>query len=88
MAEKEEKLEELESLVNRFKEDANDRKALLESIQNDKATISRAVAQNKDLKYQLEELQDAFVKMVNMTTLVCSLQYFLCHTGLIVTPQC
>ncbi|PIK60840.1 putative golgin subfamily A member 2 [Apostichopus japonicus] len=58
-----------------FKEDATDRKALLESIQNDKATISRAVAQNKDLKSQLEELQDAFVKMSeNNMTLTTSLQ--------------
>lgn len=65
LEEKESKLEELESVVYRFKEDATDRKALLESIQNDKATISRAVAQNKDLKSQLEELQDAFVKMVS-----------------------
>ncbi|XP_071821023.1 golgin subfamily A member 2-like isoform X2 [Apostichopus japonicus] len=75
LEEKESKLEELESVVYRFKEDATDRKALLESIQNDKATISRAVAQNKDLKSQLEELQDAFVKMSeNNMTLTTSLQ--------------
>lgn len=77
--EKELKVEELESIVSRFKEDATDRKALLESIQNDKATISRAVAQNKDLKSQLEELQDAFVKMsennMNLTTTLQSEQH-------------
>lgn len=37
---------------------------LLETIQEDKATISRALAQNKQLKEQLAELQDGFVKLV------------------------
>nr|XP_006825307.1 PREDICTED: golgin subfamily A member 2-like [Saccoglossus kowalevskii] len=63
--EKEEKLEELENSVVRLKEEAGDKSKLLESMQNDKATISRALSQNKELKYQLAELQNGFVKLSN-----------------------
>ena len=62
--EKEDRIEELERQLARLEEDSTDRGRLLESIQGDKATISRALAQNKTLKLQLEELQAAYVKMV------------------------
>ncbi len=58
-------MEELEETLSRLKEETSDKAKLLESIQSDKATISRALAQNKELKTQLEELQTAFVKMVS-----------------------
>ena len=38
-----------------------DQQSLITSISQDKESISRAVAQNKDLKEQLAELQEAFV---------------------------
>ena len=62
--EKEDRIEELERQLSRLEEDSTDRGKLLEGIQGDKATISRALAQNKELKLQLEELQSAYVKMV------------------------
>ena len=65
--EKEDEVEELGRVLSRFKEESVDKGSLLEGIQSDKATISRAMAQNKQLKIQLEELQTAFVKMVRRT---------------------
>ncbi|XP_065832374.1 golgin subfamily A member 2-like [Oscarella lobularis] len=59
------KLEEYEVTVTRLGEEAVDRAKLLSDMQNDKATISRALLQNKELKSQLEELQQAFVKLTN-----------------------
>eukprot|EP00118_Oscarella_pearsei_P008924 m.48530 g.48530 ORF g.48530 m.48530 type:complete len:874 (+) comp33886_c0_seq1:30-2651(+) len=59
------KIQECEVSLKRLNEDAVDRSKLLSDMQNDKATISRALIQNKELKSQLEELQEAFVKMSN-----------------------
>lgn len=42
---------------------------MLEDVQSDKATISRALTQNRTLKDQLAELQNGFVKLVNRTLL-------------------
>ncbi|XP_051892974.1 golgin subfamily A member 2 isoform X2 [Pristis pectinata] len=63
--EQEERLQELERTVERYNDDSVDRKQLLENMQNDKATISRALTQNRDLKEQLAELQNGFVKLTN-----------------------
>ena len=41
-----------------------DKAELLENIQSDKTALSRALTQNKDLKTQLAELQNGFVKLV------------------------
>ncbi len=60
-----ERIQELESAVARLGEDAVDRVSLLEDMQSDKETISRAIQQNKDLKDQLEELQKGFVQIVS-----------------------
>ena len=38
---------------------------LSQQLQNEKATVSRAVAQNVELKDQLAELQDKLVKVIN-----------------------
>lgn len=43
----------------------NDVGSLSEQLQNEKATVSRAVAQNVELKDQLAELQDKLVRMAN-----------------------
>lgn len=64
--EQELRLEELERQTERTAEDAHDRLRILEDAQSDKATISRALAQNRDLKDQLAELQNGFVKLVSI----------------------
>ncbi|XP_060697513.1 golgin subfamily A member 2 isoform X3 [Hemiscyllium ocellatum] len=61
----EERLQELERTVERYNDNSVDRKQLLENMQSDKATISRALTQNRELKEQLAELQNAFVKLTN-----------------------
>ncbi|KAJ8346807.1 hypothetical protein SKAU_G00282080 [Synaphobranchus kaupii] len=63
--EQEARLLELEQEAQRGAEEAQDRHHLLEEAQSDKATISRALAQNRQLKEQLAELQNGFVKLTN-----------------------
>ncbi|XP_041706839.1 golgin subfamily A member 2 isoform X4 [Coregonus clupeaformis] len=64
-SEQESRLSELERHAERGAEDAEDRRRMLEDVQSDKATISRALAQNRILKDQLAELQNGFVKLTN-----------------------
>ncbi|XP_042642887.1 golgin subfamily A member 2 isoform X3 [Tyto alba] len=63
--EQEERLLELEKAVQRYNEESLDRQQILEDMQSDKATISRALSQNRELKEQLAELQNGFVKLTN-----------------------
>ncbi|XP_039618611.1 golgin subfamily A member 2 isoform X3 [Polypterus senegalus] len=63
--EQEDRLLELERTVQRFNDENVDRQQILEDMQSDKATISRALAQNRELKEQLAELQNGFVKLTN-----------------------
>ncbi|XP_037735738.1 golgin subfamily A member 2 isoform X2 [Chelonia mydas] len=63
--EQEERLQELEKTVQRYSEESVDRQQILENMQSDKATISRALSQNRELKEQLAELQNGFVKLTN-----------------------
>nr|XP_060613151.1 golgin subfamily A member 2 isoform X1 [Anolis sagrei ordinatus] len=63
--EQEERLEELERSLRRYSEEAMDRQQILENMQSDKATISRALTQNRELKEQLAELQNGFVRLTN-----------------------
>lgn len=69
--EQEARLEELEMQASRSAEEAQDKLRILEDVQSDKATISRALAQNRELKDQLAELQNGFVKLVSVSTSVC-----------------
>ncbi len=64
LSEREDRLQELEMTVERLQDNAVDSDSLLESMQSDKTALSRAIAQNKELKTQLAELQNGFVKMV------------------------
>ncbi|XP_066926327.1 golgin subfamily A member 2-like isoform X1 [Clytia hemisphaerica] len=59
------KIETLETTISRLQGESLDRSSLLEQIQSDKDTLSRALQQNKKLKEQLVELEDGFVKMSN-----------------------
>ncbi|KAI4886464.1 hypothetical protein NFI96_011901 [Prochilodus magdalenae] len=63
--EQETRLEELERQAERAAEEAQDKLRILEDVQSDKATISRALTQNRELKDQLAELQNGFVKLTN-----------------------
>lgn len=69
--EQETRLEELETQAQRAAEEAHDKLRILEDVQSDKATISRALAQNRELKDQLAELQNGFVKLVKMCFYPC-----------------
>lgn len=55
---------ELEQEAERWGEQAEMRKQILEDMQSDRTTISRALSQNRELKEQLAELQDSFVRLV------------------------
>ncbi|XP_036271997.1 golgin subfamily A member 2 isoform X3 [Pipistrellus kuhlii] len=59
------RLLELEQEAERWGEQAEMRKQILEDMQSDRTTISRALAQNRELKEQLAELQDSFVRLTN-----------------------
>ncbi|CAF0852723.1 unnamed protein product [Rotaria sordida] len=56
-----------------------DHEKLLQTIHEDKTTLSRAIAQNKQLKDQLTELQDGFIKIsndnMNLTNQIQSQEY-------------
>ena len=64
VAEREERLQEAELTLQRLGDEQVDKDALLDSMQSDKTALSRAMAQNRELKQQLAELQNGFVKMV------------------------
>ncbi|XP_052503570.1 golgin subfamily A member 2 isoform X2 [Budorcas taxicolor] len=63
--EQEQRLLELEREAECWGEQAEERKQILESMQSDRTTISRALSQNRELKEQLAELQNGFVKLSN-----------------------
>lgn len=62
--EKEQTILELEKLLEKVSSSSVDQDKLLETMQSDKTALSRAMAQNKELKAQFLELQEQFVKMV------------------------
>uniref|UniRef100_A0A3B5KTN6 Golgin A2 n=1 Tax=Xiphophorus couchianus TaxID=32473 RepID=A0A3B5KTN6_9TELE len=78
-AEQETRLGELERQVESQSQEEEDRRRMLEDVQSDKATISRALTQNRTLKDQLAELQNGFVKLTNenmeLTTAIQSEQH-------------
>ncbi|KAM8873051.1 golgin subfamily A member 2 isoform 5-T5 [Synchiropus picturatus] len=78
-AEQEARLGEMERQVESQTMEADDRRRMLEDVQSDKATISRALTQNRTLKDQLAELQNGFVKLTNenmeLTTAIQSEQH-------------
>ena len=69
LEEKEEKVSTLERNLDEINEAAGDKVQLLESIQSDRTALSRALSQNKELKNQLEELQQQFVKIVSFCSM-------------------
>ena len=55
---------QLEELIVDLRNEQPDNVKLLKVIESDKVAAARAVAQNQELKKQLEEMQDVFIKMV------------------------
>ncbi|KAL6090215.1 hypothetical protein STEG23_036031 [Scotinomys teguina] len=62
--EQEERLLELEWAAEHWSEQAEECKQILESMQSDRTTISRALSQNRELKEQFTELQNHFIRLV------------------------
>ena len=62
----EEKNMDLTEKVKQFELNQVDYTQLLNQIKSDKTASSRALSQNKQLKCQLIELQEAFVKLVSV----------------------
>uniref|UniRef100_A0A1B6C729 Golgin subfamily A conserved domain-containing protein n=1 Tax=Clastoptera arizonana TaxID=38151 RepID=A0A1B6C729_9HEMI len=58
-------IEKLESSLERLDSEKLDAVSLQAAIESDKVAASRAMAQNNTLKKQLQELEDAFVKLSN-----------------------
>lgn len=74
-AEQGQRLLQLEREAEVWAEQAEARSRLLETMENDRTTITRALAQNRELKQQLAELQDGFVKLSNENMdMTCALQ--------------
>ncbi|XP_059870049.1 golgin subfamily A member 2 isoform X3 [Delphinus delphis] len=63
--EQEQRLLELERAAECWGQQAEERRQILESMQSDRTTISRALFQNRELKEQLAELQNGFVRLSN-----------------------
>ncbi|XP_059213805.1 golgin subfamily A member 2 isoform X3 [Centropristis striata] len=64
-SEQETRLGEMERQLESQVQEEDDRRRMLEDVQSDKATLSRALTQNRTLKDQLAELQNGFVKLTN-----------------------
>lgn len=64
LLEKDEKLTEIESELERLQVERPDTSNLLATIESDKVAASRAMAQNQELRQQLEEMQNAYVQVV------------------------
>jgi hypothetical protein len=57
-------------MLERYECDQPDKDKLLAAMESDKVAAALAVGQNQQLKVQLEELQDGFVKMVSEAALL------------------
>ena len=62
--ERETNIMDLEFKVRQMSDNQVDKENLLQSMESDKVALNRAMSQNKELKSQLAELQNSFVKMV------------------------
>lgn len=62
---KQDLIEKLQNELERYQSEHPDSVKLLAAMESDKIAASRAVQQNSELKQQLEEMQQVFVKMVS-----------------------
>lgn len=59
-------ISELESLIERLRISQPDTTKLLAALESDKVAAARAITQNNELKKQLQDIQDDFIKMVSV----------------------
>lgn len=82
--EKDTKLMEFQMELERVNTERPDTTNLLATIESDKVAASRAMAQNQELRKQLEEMQLAIVQVVSnrcsMQFILHSINYYLKHT--------
>ncbi|KAM6169987.1 golgin subfamily A member 2 [Rhynchocyon petersi] len=72
---REQRLRELEHIAEKWDDHRGARAKILERMENDQTTIRLALSQNQELKSQLTEMQDAFVRLTNENLdLTCSVQ--------------
>lgn len=69
-------IERLELTMERIQAESPDASNLLAAIESDKIAASRAVAQNQQLKSQLDEIQKAYIQLVRMTMKLLKNSYF------------
>lgn len=63
--EKDLKIGDFESELERLRTDRPDTSNILATMESDKVAASRAMAQNQELRKQLEEMQQAYVQLVS-----------------------
>lgn len=64
LLEKDAKLTDIESELERLRTERPDTSNILATMESDKVAASRAMAQNQELRKQLEEMQQAYVQVV------------------------
>ena len=64
LMERENNIMDLEFKLHQLSDNQVDKENLLQTMESDKVALNRAMSQNKELKIQLAELQNSFVKMV------------------------
>lgn len=74
LAAKNESLSQLETMIEQLQGNQPDSVKLLATMESDKVAASRAVQQNKELKEQMESMQEVFMKLVSLT--IVSIQSF------------
>ena len=89
--EKESGINELNKQLQSCEQDRLEHGRLVEQAHNDKQALSRAVQQNRELKQQLVELQDAYVNVtkvnLDLTTQLQAAEYKLSQQAAVVeTP--
>lgn len=70
-----EEVTQLDEEINRLQSNQPDNVKLLATIESDKVAASRAVAQNAELKKQLEEIEQAFIQIVCIVSIICTYAY-------------
>lgn len=63
---KSESLSQLETMIEQLQGNQPDSVKLLATMESDKVAAARAVQQNKELKEQMESMQEVFMKLVSV----------------------
>lgn len=66
LAAKNDSLSQLEIIIEQLRGNQPDSVKLLATMESDKVAAARAVQQNKELKQQMESMQEVFMKLVSI----------------------